>query len=40
MEYTVCGVVVHVGTNPERGHYVAFVKTSNGWPMIHRNYKK
>ena len=31
MEYTLCGIVVHVGTSPERGRCVAFVQTSNGW---------
>ena len=29
MEYTLCGVCI--STSPDRGHYVSFVKTSNGW---------
>ena len=30
-EYSLCGVVLHVGSGPNHGHYVSLVKIHNHW---------
>ncbi|MBA3721453.1 MAG: ubiquitin carboxyl-terminal hydrolase [Parachlamydiaceae bacterium] len=35
--YALSGFVIHIGNSPNRGHYIAFCKTSKGWLKFNDN---